>query len=199
MSYMEPPRSADMWSTNIPGLPPMPAAPMFGSRDEWRQWKRSRKRWEQEHRHQLRVTGRDDDRSYVGLTVEEQLTRFRRQSIGTLATVASLAALNIVTSPNFFWFLFPGVPMVIGVLSRAGKLWADGVPVSKLFGRGKVALNSGASMTALPSRMSSQEAAQRLAPLEVLQGSYGGHIRRAADDQWPCEKRSRVSRKRNGT
>ncbi|MDB4912630.1 MAG: protein kinase [Gemmatimonadetes bacterium] len=181
MSYMEPSRPVEMWAPPVPDLPPMPAAPMFGSRAEWRDWKRSRKRWEQAQRHQLRVLGkRDDDRAYAGLTMEEQLTRYRRQSIGTLATVGSLAALNIFTSPHFFWFLFPAVPMMIGVLSRGVKLWSDGVPANKLFRRGKIDTN--AALKSLPSRMSPQEAAERLAPRDVLEGPYGGLVRRAADD-----------------
>ena len=184
--YLEPPRDTpSSWAPQPPALPPMPAAPMFGSRAEWREWKRSRKRWEREQRRHSLVVGvsmMDRSRETAGLTIDEQLTRFRRQSIGTLSTVASLAAVNIFTSPHFFWFLFPAVPMMIGVFSRAGKLWADGVPVSRLFRRGQADLNAGQGMKALPPRMSTTEAAERLAPIDVLDGPLGGLVRRAADD-----------------
>ena len=65
-------------------------------------------------------------------------------------------------------------------MSRAGRLWADGVPVRKFFSRG----NPGALPKELASapRVSLTQAAQRLAPSDVLDGPYGDMVRRAASD-----------------
>ena len=178
--YVPPMRSgAASWS---PELPPMPAAPVWGSRADWRDWKKSRKRWEQEQRKRNRALGApDDEHEYEGLTVDEQLVRFRRKTISTIGTVATLATINVLTSPHFLWFLLPGAFMMLNIASRAGRLWADGVPVGRFFRRGHeggAGLASGAPLA----RMSIAEAAQRLAPIDVLDGPYGDVVRRAASD-----------------
>jgi hypothetical protein len=123
---------------------------------------------------------RDDDHEYEGLTLDEQLVRFRRKAIGSLATIASLGAVNLLTS-HFLWFLFPSAFILLGIVSRAGKLWADGVPFKRLFSRGNPALGAGAHAQSLP-RISVEDAARRLAPPEVLDGPHGDTVRRAAGD-----------------
>ena len=178
--YVPPMRSGvASWS---PELPPMPAAPVWGSRADWRDWKKSRKRWEQEQRKRNRALGApDDEHEYEGLTVDEQLVRFRRKTIGTIGTVATLATINVLTSPHFLWFLLPGAFMMLNIASRAGRLWADGVPVGRFFRRGHEG-GAGLAGGAPLARMSIAEAAQRLAPIEVLDGLYGDVVRRAASD-----------------
>ena len=95
-----------------------------------------------------------------------------------MATVASLAAVNLFTSPHFLWFLFPSAFMVLGVMSGAGRLWADGISLRGFFTPGK-----SNNPHALPGpRVSLAEAAQRLAPSDVLSGPYGELVRRAASD-----------------
>jgi serine/threonine-protein kinase len=183
--------SASSWRTQMPPmppmppvspLPPMPQAPVWGSRSEWREWKKARRRWELQRRHANRGM-RDDDHEYTSLTVDEQLSRFRRKTIGTVATVAFLAAVNLLTSPHFMWFLIPSAFMVLGVMSRVGKLWADGVPIGRLFSRGDAGLAGGKKLPSSPPRESIAQVAQRLAPADVLEGPYGETVRRAAADQ----------------
>ena len=182
--YVEPMRPAGLsWAPHMPPMPPMPAAPVWGSKSDWREWKKARKRWESEQRNRNRAVGvADDEHEYVGLSVDEQLVRFRRKTIGTLATVGSLAAVNLLTSPHFMWFLFPSAFMVLGIISRAGKLWADGVPVGRFFSRGSAGAGGSASRESSMPRVSSAEAARRLAPTDVLDGPYGELVRRAAAD-----------------
>ena len=182
--WMEPMRPATLgWTPQKPPMPPMPAAPVWGSKTDWRDWKKARKRWEIEQRRQNRAAGmEDDEHEYAGLTVDEQLVRFRRKMIGTVATVGSLAAVNLLTSPHFMWFLFPSAFMVLGILSRAGKLWADGVPIGRFFTRGSVGGTGNKQFSPSMSRVSVAEAAQRLAPTDVLDGPYGEMVRRAAAD-----------------
>ncbi len=182
--YVEPMRPqspAPAWMPQLPQMPPMPAAPVWGSKSDWREWKKARKRWEQQQRTRNRALGAaDDEHEYEGLTVDEQLVRFRRKAIGSLGTVATLGTINMLTSPHFMWFLFPSAFMVLGILSRGGRLWADGVPVGKFFSRG-TAGSAPQSERAIP-RVSLADAAQRLAPSDVLDGPYGEFVRRAASD-----------------
>jgi hypothetical protein len=116
--------------------------------------------------------------------VEERIASFRRKGIGSIATVASLAVVNVFTSPDFYWFLIPGAFMMLGVLSQAGKLWADGVPLGRLFSRGELPSPAHANAGALPSaRFASGDAALSLAPADVLAGAHGEAVRRAASDR----------------
>ncbi|MEO7455212.1 MAG: protein kinase, partial [Gemmatimonadaceae bacterium] len=171
------------WNANMPAMPPMPAAPVWGSKSEWRAWRRAKKQWEQEAHRRNRAAGiSDNDAEYAGLSVDEQLSRFRRKAVGSLGTVGSLAAVNLLTNPHFLWFLFPSAFMVLGIMSTAGKLWADGVPLSKLFARGKLGAG-GPSLAAqnLP-RLSVSDAAHRMVSSDVLDGPYVNVVRRAAED-----------------
>jgi serine/threonine-protein kinase len=69
--------------------------------------------------------------------------------------------------------------MTLSILSRAGRLWADGVPLGRLFAR-----RGGASgAPALPSPGETTDAALRLASGEVLAGPHGEAVRRAASDR----------------
>ncbi|MEO5814367.1 MAG: serine/threonine-protein kinase [Gemmatimonadaceae bacterium] len=170
------------WVPNTPLMPPMPVAPVWGNKSDWREWKRARKRWELEQRRHSRAMGRpNEDMEYAGLTVDEQVVRFRRKAIGSVATIGSLAAVNFLTSPHFLWFLFPAAAISLSMMSRAGKLWADGVPLRKIFTRG-TAITRGLQQHTLPPRVSITEAAQRIAPIEILDGHYGEIVRRAAAD-----------------
>ena len=174
---------AQLWSPQMPPMPVMPGAPVWGTRAEWREWKRTRKRWELEQRRRNRAVGApDDEHEYAGLTVDEQLVRFRRKAIGSFAMVASLAAVNLLTSPHMLWFLFPAVFIVLRLMSRAGKFWADGVPLRRLFSRGIEAQSPRSLAMAGASRPSAADAASRLAPADVLSGGYGSVVRRAAED-----------------
>ena len=170
---------------SAPLMPPMPAMPTWGTKDEWKEWRREHKRWDAERRRRERAlrTGRNSAEVDAARPVEERITSFRRKSIGSLATVATLAVINIATSPEFFWFLFPGAFITLGVISHAGKLWADGIPLGRMFSRGRIDSASGGG-AALPSaqRDASGDAAS-LAPSDVLAGAHGEAVRRAAADR----------------
>jgi serine/threonine-protein kinase len=180
--WSEPVRDMRALMPPLPLMPPAPAIPTWGTRSDWRAWRRDQKEWEQERKRReraLRRAGHDRGELEATRPVEERLTSFRRKSIGTVATVASLAVVNIVTSPDFFWFLIPGAFMTLGILSQAGKLWADGVPMSRLFSRG-----GGASAApALPSPRETADASLELASADVLAGPHGEAVRRAASDR----------------
>ena len=175
--------AGDRWNAPMPSMPQLPAPPVWGTKAEWREWKRSRKRWTHEMRRRNRAVGvADDEHEFVGLAVDDQVTLFRRKAIAGIATVASLAAVNLLTAPHFLWFLFPTAFIALGVLQRGGRMWADGVPIGKLLSRGTVhPANSGGAPLDSP-RLSTAEAAARLAHVDVLNGPYGDTVRRAAAD-----------------
>jgi serine/threonine-protein kinase len=166
-------------------MPPAPALPTWGSRADWRAWRHDQKRWEEERRRRekaLRRAGRaDGDELDATRPIEERLTAFRRKSIGTLASLGTLAVINIVTSPHVPWAIIPGAFMTLGILSRAGTLWADGVPLARLFSRGDAGLTGGAP--ALPAGTRGGDPALELASPEVLAGPHGEAVRRAAADR----------------
>ena len=163
-----------------PGAPHMPPMPVWGTRTEWREWRQRQRQWEREQ--QFRRRGRHhSDEFDAARPVEERITRFRRRGIGALGTVASLAVVNGVTSPHFPWFVFPSAFILIGTITHAGKLWADGIPLGRLFSRGSSPLP--APSAALLSPVSAEGAALALAPADVLAGSHGEAVRRAAADR----------------
>jgi serine/threonine-protein kinase len=184
------PRASQSHLPMMPPMPPMPAMPTWGTRTEWRQWRRDHKQWEQERKRREREIRRGFPSGELDRArpVEERISAFHRRSIGSLATVASLAVVNIFTSPDFFWFLIPGAFMTLGVLSNAGKLWADGIPFSRLFKRGSIDLPA-AQRAPLPlSSRAVGDAALALAPGDVLAGAHGDAVRRAASDRAAVEE-----------
>jgi serine/threonine-protein kinase len=163
------------------GPPAMPPMPVWGTRSEWREWRQRQRQWEQQFRRRGRSRKRDSDEFDAARPVEERITRFRRRGIGALGTVASLATVNVLTSPHVPWFIFPSAFILIGTVTHAGKLWADGIPLGRLFGRGNAALPA-SSPARLPA-IDVERAALALAPADVLAGPYGEPVRRAAADR----------------
>ena len=161
--------------------PAMPAMPVWGTRREWREWRQRQRQWEQQFRRRGTPRRRDSDEFHAARPVEERITRFRRRSIAALGTVSSLAVVNGLTSPHVPWFIIPSAFIVIGTLTHAGKLWADGIPLSRMFGRGHAALP--APQPARLPAINVEHAALQLAPTDVLAGSYGELVRRAAADR----------------
>jgi serine/threonine-protein kinase len=90
--------------------------------------------------------------------------------------------VNGLTSPHVPWFLIPSAFILIGTATHAGKLWADGVPFRRLFSRGGTSLPSRPRGAQLPP-VSLEQEALALAPADVLAGSYGEAVRRAAADR----------------
>jgi serine/threonine-protein kinase len=167
-----------------PDTAPMPPMPVWGTRTEWREWRYRQRQWEREQQVRRRglrrgAGGYDDDPTSP---LDERVSRFHRRSIGALGTVASLGVVNGLTSPHFPWFLIPSAFILIGTATHAGKLWADGVPFSRLFSRGGGSVPTRARAAQLPP-VNAEQQALALAPAEVLAGSHGEAVRRAAADR----------------
>ena len=181
-AWDQPARDTYALAPHIPPMPPAPAIPTWGSKSDWQAWRREQKQWERNRKmHELAVRRANRGRDQSGeqdaaRPVEERVASFHRKSVATMGTVAMLGVINMVTSPHVPWMLIPGAIMTVGILTRAGKLWADGIPLARLFQRGTPA-------AALPAPRSAQDAAHQLASPEVLAGPHGEAVRRAASDR----------------
>jgi serine/threonine protein kinase len=138
-----------------------------------------------------------------------KIRKFRSMVVSYGGTMVFLAGINILTSPGFPWCLFPILGMGLSLHKAAGRLWADGVSMSDVFGkRAREALAHGVMpptsslyaggaapapgfQTGYPVGVVSQQTADalanasaaRLAPPAVLAGPYGAAVRRAALDR----------------
>jgi serine/threonine-protein kinase len=141
------------------------------------------KRSEHRERHAERAAARraaDFDQR----PVEERVVVFRRKLAGNAATIGLLAGINLLTVPEFWWFLFPTAFMTVDILSKAGSLWADGVGLRQVFGRRRRgAIEAGTSRESAVSVEGPEHYAARLVPADVLGGPHGRAVRRAAADR----------------
>jgi len=180
-------------SPELPALPPMPALPSFGSKADWREWRKLQRRWDEERRHRERMalkSRRRADELDVGRPIAERVSSWRRRAFGGVSTIMGLATVNVLTSPHHLWFVFPGAFIFLGMLSHAGRLWADGVPLSQLFTRGTLPQEGQgqSAQAALPAASHVDALARRLAPAHVLAGPHGLTVRRAAEDRASVEE-----------
>ena len=158
----------------IPGLPGLPAIPYYLSRHERRQLRREYAR----------------DR-FNALPLEDRVSRFRRNLVSSVTSIAFLAMINMVTSPQFPWFIFPAFAIGSGVIGKWMSLWNDGVTFKQIFGPGALKSSRRASAGGAPSAAPELTApapdagalAAALAPAEVLAGPQGVAVRRAAVDR----------------
>jgi serine/threonine protein kinase len=103
----------------------------------------------------------------------EKVARFRRRLAVYGATSVMLAGINIVTSPEFAWFLFPVLGMGIGVMAQLGSMWGDGLSLKRIFlgaQRRRRSPGGGHDAPAGPTL--------QVAP-ELLRGPHGPTIQRA--------------------
>ncbi|HEX4684288.1 MAG TPA: serine/threonine-protein kinase [Gemmatimonadaceae bacterium] len=126
--------------------------------------------------------------------LEERVLSFRRHVFGWMGWSTVLFGVNVATHGPGPWFLIPSALMFIGVLKRAGSIWSDGVGPIDAFKKGirkklraEAAGEEGSAAGQLAARarpqMTSEQAAAQLAPPDVLAGSHGETVRRAAADR----------------
>jgi hypothetical protein len=113
---------------------------------------------------------------------------FRGQLVGTVGTMAFLSALSLITSPDYFWAIWPILPMSLTLFGGFGRLWRHGISVGEVFSKEtSEALGRAARerhMAGAFARQSpDQSQVSRLAPSSVLDGPYGAAVRRAAIDR----------------
>jgi serine/threonine protein kinase len=117
---------------------------------------------------------------------ESRIREFRQRLARSAVMVATLGAANLMFSPGFLWFLFPTVFVSLGLLRRAGSLWADGLRMKDVLGpqaADQLARGDVPESSRLLRPQSANELARQLAPADVLAGPYGDNVRRAASDR----------------
>jgi hypothetical protein len=164
-------------------MPPLPALPTFGSRAEWKQWRRMQRNWDEERKRReklafkLRKEGGDASRP-----IEERIASWRNTAMGGMSTVAVLGVVGVL-SHGFWWAVWPVAFISLGIVTKAGRLWADGVPVSRLLSRGTIPSDHPFPEHGHDVHMEANRMALRLAPSHVLAGPHGDAVRRAASDR----------------
>ncbi|MBC7790015.1 MAG: protein kinase [Anaerolineae bacterium] len=156
---------------------PAPGVPRHVQRSLEKQWRKDMKR----HR-----DGKDNSlETFAARPVDDRVRAFRRNLVATGATTGFLFAINMITSPGFPWFIFPGLGMSVGVVKQWGTLWADGLGWNDIFGSRRIGAGGRPSVSGNSARQiaSPEEQAEKLVPLEVLQGGYGVAVRRAVSDR----------------
>jgi Protein kinase domain len=198
----------------------LPAPPASYDRDDWRDWTaelreraadfrsqraRWREEWRDEHRamvdqrHESRRHQRTDALEAIGhlrdhpeRPLEERVAVFRRRLLGNLTTLLCLFGINMLTSPEFWWWLFPALAIGLGIVHRWSTLWADGATLKQLFRRGRPrapaangATGSLAEERSVPPAALPPAARPEppLASATVLGGPHGAAVRRAGGDR----------------
>ena len=171
----------------LPALPQlMPPAGM--GRREWKRWAREQRRVAQhtaatQPGQPARARASDAlDADYVA----DRVIRFRRSIVRAAIVVPMLFFINFAMQ-GFPWFLFPSAFLILDAFGRAGSLWADGVSPVDALRRGwreRIRTAFGAPARATPAAIAPPaDPAAALAPAEVLAGTYGAFVRRAAGDR----------------
>ncbi len=119
--------------------------------------------------------------TFAAKPLEQKLRIFRAQAAGSAGTIGALAVVNVMTSPEFLWFIFPAVFMSIGILQRGAVLWGDGVRVREMF-------RVRSKEPVAPALPPAEERAGKLVPVEVLQGPAGLSVRRAVSNELAVER-----------
>ena len=192
-----------------PAYPRFPALPQgwmldpnareYG-REALREWKEETRRWRERYGRQAVIgarIGRKELRRarreglFGPQTPEDRIRRVQRAVLGYTGTIGFLAAINLMTSPQYYWFLWPAMGMGIGLFFRMSRLWVDGIPLHRLFQRhpqvqappqGAFAPGSPpafaplSSLASVPGRDAPELAG---IPREVLDGPQGVPIREA--------------------
>lgn len=115
---------------------------------------------------------------------ESRILGFRHALARTAVGAAGLGAINVMFSPAVPWAIIPVAFMSLGLLRRAGGLWADGIRLRDVVGaRATGSLPGMARGEAAPRSPSPEELARQMAPADVLAGVYGEAVRRAAADR----------------
>jgi serine/threonine-protein kinase len=180
-------RAMRMSDDVLPGLPPMPVAPIgIGmSRREWKDWAREQRRLARDMARGAIASASDqiDERAARWYGIETRVLRFRRRLVQTLVVIPALFVINFAMQ-GFPWFIFPSVFLLLSLLTSAGNLWADGIsPVAAIRGGWRERIRASVGAEPPPSAPPSlPDLAASLVPPDVLAGAHGAVVRRAVAD-----------------
>ncbi|MFL5580877.1 MAG: protein kinase domain-containing protein [Gemmatimonadaceae bacterium] len=119
-----------------PEVPPPPAYPQWRPGMSYYDYREARRAWKEQwraYRLAMRHAYGRIPASYDRLPIPERIAEFRRSFVRYVSVVGGLLVINVVTSPQFPWFVFPAVGMGMGMLWRFGSLWSSGVKLSEMF------------------------------------------------------------------
>ena len=139
--------------------------------------RRERREWYRTQRHEIR------DAIRAGFQVPEQpvekkISKFRQSLLRYTGLSIMLAAINGITSPDFPWAIFPVMAFMVSLMSQMGSFWGEGIPIRQvLFGSTRP---SAPELAAGPPPAPTRDPAAALVTQDVLDGSHGPAIRRAA-------------------
>lgn len=114
-----------------------------------------------------------------------------RRHIGSgVGTIVMLGAINALTSPSFWWVVFPMIGIGYGIARRVGALWADGIPLRSLLTpperssersrvRGQAQVVSRVDATRPLAADASAEGLLDAVPRDVLESPHGVSVREA--------------------
>ena len=184
-----------------PAFPSLPRDWMFDpngredGKEALRAWREETRRWREEVRGQPRAARQDLRAAAQELNVmrlserspELRIAAVRRRLGMGIVTVAMLAGINALTSPDFLWVFFPMIGIGYGIAQRMSELWADGIPIRDVFKRPQRSAVRGdeqplrrleAKLPA-PAANSVAEAVLDAVPRDVLEGQHGQAVREA--------------------
>ncbi|MFI5245021.1 MAG: hypothetical protein ACHQQR_07330, partial [Gemmatimonadales bacterium] len=194
-----------------PAYPRFPALPQgwmldpnareYG-REALREWKEETRRWRERYGRQAVIgarIGRKELRRarreglFGPQTPEDRIRRVQRAFFGGLGMVGFLATINLITSPQYPWFIFPAAFIGLSFFVRMSRLWTDGIPLHRIFQRqpqvqpppagALAAATASAYRPASSSVATPRPDAPELAgiPRDVLEGPQGAPIRDAVN------------------
>ncbi|MDQ8144441.1 MAG: 2TM domain-containing protein [Gemmatimonadota bacterium] len=125
------------------------------------------------------------DLQWARFAPAERLAGARRRVRVSLLVVAGLVALNLATTPQFFWATFPALGVLVGLARHLLALWQDGVPLGAILGGGGTAstVPSPAAAPARAARAMPEVSANETEAVgdgvsrAVLRGPWGGLVR----------------------
>jgi len=173
LPYAPPSAPQFVYGAPVP-LPLPPALPGTLSRAERRELKRGR-------REEKKILATDPR--------EVKIRKFRGIFVSSGGTMIFLSLLSLVTSPHFFWAIFPDLGLGLALFTAAGMLWKDGIKMREVFGEQPRFPTSGAEPYLsgggphLYTAADGMPSAVSLAPPSVLAGPFGAVVRRAALDR----------------
>jgi serine/threonine-protein kinase len=189
-----------------PAYPKFPALPQgwmlnpgtreYG-REALREWKEETRKWRERYgkgsidargmKRELRQAKR------AGLfgpqTPEDRIRRVQRSLSGAVVGITALAAINVLTAPGRWWFVFPAVFIGMATIARTSRLWISGIPLHRIFQRQPESTPQPAleaprsSGYSPPSGVRAELPELAAIPREVLDGPHGQTIRDAVNSK----------------
>ena len=133
---------------------------------------------ERQKRHEDKMRRREEKENSRPLP--ERIKSFRRHLASYVGSTIFLFGINLATSPEFAWAVFPALGMMMGLWKEGGGLWAAGARWSDVFGTSKP-IGSGGEGAQLAGPAAVAGPGEITA--EVLAGPRGAIARQAGADR----------------